>query len=193
MRPLLAAAVQQPRSCRWWRRRLPSLTRVNPACPASLPRSFQLYWALVVAAGLFVVQEIVLLILAAEAHGQWVSTRSAAIAPASSAGVGGGHPTGCAPRLRLHAGGPRRSPLPLDGRPSACPVVAARPQGLPCCEGLQPATACFPCCGSPAIHIHAHARPPQVSGATLGAYIFFADLATSFWFGILLAVAAGYW
>lgn len=33
----------------------------------------------------------------------------------------------------------------------------------------------------------------QVNGATLGAYIFFADLATSFWFGILLAVSAGYW
>lgn len=65
-------------------------------------RGFQLYWALVVSAGLFVLQEIVLLILAAEAHGQWVN------------------------------------------------------------------------------------------GATLGAYIFFADLATSFWFGILLAVSAGY-
>lgn len=33
----------------------------------------------------------------------------------------------------------------------------------------------------------------QVNNATLGAYIFFADLATSFWFGILLAVSAGYW
>lgn len=32
-----------------------------------------------------------------------------------------------------------------------------------------------------------------VNRATLGAYIFFADLAASFWFGILLAVAAGYW
>ena len=66
-------------------------------------RGFQLYWALVVSAGLFVLQEVVLLILAAESHGQ------------------------------------------------------------------------------------------TVNRATLGAYIFFADLATSFWFGILLTVAAGYW
>lgn len=67
------------------------------------PCSFQLYWALVVSAGLFVLQEVVLLIMAVEAHGEWVNQ------------------------------------------------------------------------------------------ATLGAYIFFADLAAAFWFGILLAIAAGYW
>lgn len=72
-----------------------------PSPPA--PRSFQLYWSLVVCAGLFVLQELVLLILAAEAHGQYVNR------------------------------------------------------------------------------------------ATLGAWIFFTDLAASFWFGILLAVAAGFW
>ena len=33
----------------------------------------------------------------------------------------------------------------------------------------------------------------DVSRATLGAYIFFADVAASWWFGILLAVAAGFW
>ncbi|KAI7839487.1 hypothetical protein COHA_006754 [Chlorella ohadii] len=71
--------------------------------PSTCLRSFQLYWALVVSAGLFVLQEIVLLIMAVESHG-------------------GQH----------------------------------------------------------------------VKSATLGAYIFFADLATSFWFGILLAVSAGY-
>lgn len=66
-------------------------------------RGFQLFWALVVSAGLFVLQEAVLLIMAVEAHGN------------------------------------------------------------------------------------------TVNRATLGAYIFFADAAAAFWFGILLAVAAGYW
>lgn len=65
-------------------------------------RGYQLFWALVGSAALFVVQEVVLVILVAESSGQWVNR------------------------------------------------------------------------------------------ATLGAYIFFADLATSYWFGILLAVAAGY-
>lgn len=32
-----------------------------------------------------------------------------------------------------------------------------------------------------------------VNRPTMAAYIFFADLATSYWFGILLTVAAGYW
>ena len=33
----------------------------------------------------------------------------------------------------------------------------------------------------------------SVNRGVLGAYIFFADLATSYWFGILLLVAAGFW
>jgi len=71
--------------------------------PAAAACSYQLFWALVGSAGLFVLQEIVLLIMVAGANGQWVNR------------------------------------------------------------------------------------------ATLGAYIFFADLATAYWFGILLTVAAGYW
>jgi hypothetical protein len=39
----------------------------------------------------------------------------------------------------------------------------------------------------------AQSRGQEVNRATLGAYIFFADLAASYWFGILLLVAAGFW
>lgn len=76
----------------------------RPLLPARRPaRRFQLYWALVGSAALFVVQEVVLVVLAAQSSGQ------------------------------------------------------------------------------------------NVNHATLGAYIFFADLAVSYWMGILLLVAAGFW
>ena len=35
--------------------------------------------------------------------------------------------------------------------------------------------------------------PGAVNAGLMDAYIFFADLATAYWFGILLLVAAGYW
>lgn len=65
----------------------------------------------------------------------------------------------------------------------ALPAAALAPAHLCCRQKIAPSSR----------SLHAWHPAQSVNRATLGAYIFFADLATSYWFGILLAVAAGYW
>ncbi len=147
--------------------------------PSTCLRSFQLYWALVVSAGLFVLQEIVLLIMAVESHG--------------GQHVRAGKLLHCLSRCPYCC---------LCQRCHAAPclaIVAPRPATVAPRLATQVHAAC-PALPSlwPSIHVRLprSALPSnlvQVKSATLGAYIFFADLATSFWFGILLAVSAGYW
>lgn len=157
---------------------IPAWMMGSRQCVAALPLtsplcSYQLFWALVGSAALFVLQEIVLLILVAESSGQ-------------ASGMGSLCPSMC----------PCSRPLP------GISMQQRRVRGIAernVCRRLTPACGVLAATEMVALvaavhHLVHFCHPLQsVNRATLGAYIFFADLATSYWFGILLAVAAGYW
>ena len=124
----------------------------------------------------------------------WLGLRTAA-ATAGAAAAAARFPTLwlCAVRL---------APSALRCSPALCnPPCLRTPRPLPSCRRFQLFWALVVCAALFVLQDivllvlvgDSSGKDQAVNRGILGAYIFFADLATSYWIGILLLVAAGFW